>query len=107
VLYLAFDLFYMDLNLVCPPFPQFAVAPLPASKLLWRAKSVDEWQREWEKEVSETSIHGILRNGDLVKLKNGIHEPNFRKAEWSRWYAGADELGMLAVLSGNISQRLH
>lgn len=92
----------MDLGLICPPLPLFAVAPLPASKQLWRARDAEEWEREWEKEVKESSVHGMLKNGDLVKLKHGIGEMNMRRADWAKWYAGADELGILAILSANL-----
>jgi hypothetical protein len=92
----------MDLDLVCPHLPNFALSPLPANKLLWRAKDAEEWELEWANVVKETSIHGILKNGDLVKLKDSFQEPNFRKVDWDNWYSGADELGILAVLSANL-----
>jgi hypothetical protein len=74
------------------------MAPVPASKLLWRAKTEIEWEEQWEK---ENAIHGILRNGELVKLKNGVEEEHRRHAEWDWWYAGIDELGILAVLAAD------
>jgi hypothetical protein len=36
-----------------------------------------------------------------VKLKNGVEEDHRRHAEWDRWYAGTDELGVLAVLAAD------
>jgi hypothetical protein len=91
-------LFNIDVNLPCPPLQDYAMAPVPASKLLWRAKTEIEWEEQWEK---ENAIHGILRNGELVKLKNGVEEEHRRHAEWDRWYAGTDELGILAVLAAD------
>jgi hypothetical protein len=84
----------------CPPPEDYAIAPVPASKLLWRAESKMEWEEQWEK---ENAMHGILRNGDLVKLKNGVEEEHRRYAEWDRWYAGTDELGFLVVLAADLS----
>jgi hypothetical protein len=95
-------MFNMNLISECPRPPGFAVAPLPASKLLWRAKNVNEWEQEWSREVKETPIHGMLKNGDLVKLKNGCEQSNLRRADWDLWYSKADELGILAVLSANL-----
>jgi hypothetical protein len=74
------------------------MAPVPASKLLWRAETETEWEEQWEK---ENAMHGILRNGDLVKLKNSVEE-NRRHSEWDRWYAGTDELGLLVVLAADL-----
>ena len=92
-------LFNIDVNLPCPPPEDYAIAPVPASKLLWRAESKMEWEEQWEK---ENAIHGILSNGDLVKLKNGVEEEHQRYAEWDRWYAGTDELGFLVVLAADL-----
>jgi hypothetical protein len=94
-------LFNINIDVSCPDIPEFIVAPLPAGKTLWRANNADDWAREWEKQVEETVFHGILRNGDLVKLKNGIN--HHKQANWDRWYASADELGILAVLSASLT----
>lgn len=75
------------------------MAPVPASKLLWRAESEMEWEEQLGK---ESAVHGILRNGDLVKLKNGVEEEHRRHAEWDGWYAGTDELGFLVVLVADL-----
>ncbi|KAF2656567.1 hypothetical protein K491DRAFT_691804 [Lophiostoma macrostomum CBS 122681] len=94
-------LFNINIDVTCPDIPEFVVAPLPAGKTLWRANNAEDWAREWQKQVEETTFHGILRNGDLVKLKNGINER--KQGNWDRWYASADELGILAVLSASLS----
>ena len=62
------------MDLLCPPPHDFAVAPVPASRLLWRAETEIGLEEQLEK---GNSIHGILRNGDLVKLKHGLDEEHW------------------------------
>jgi len=97
--HILFRLVYIEPKLPCPELEQFAFSILPASKQLWRALDEQSWEREWTKEVRDSPFHSVLRNGDLVNLKNGVEEQHQRKADWDRWYAGADEFGILAILS--------
>lgn len=99
---IAVQIFVLDIYLPCPPLPYYAAAPLPSSKLIWRAESEEQYEREWESEVKVSSIHGMRNNGDLVKLKNGITEAHQSEADWAAWYQGCDELGMLAVISTSL-----
>lgn len=92
----------IDIGQPCPPLPDFTMAPLPCGKLLWRAANEEEWECEWSRAVQGSPVHGILRNGDLVKLKGGAGRVDCRRADWDRWYAGPDELGFVAVLAASM-----
>lgn len=94
-----FRLVHVELKMPCAELDQYAFTILPASKQLWRALDEQSWEREWTNEVGDSPFHSVLRNGDLVNLKNGVEEQHQRKADWDRWYAGADEFGILAILS--------
>jgi hypothetical protein len=99
---IVFQLFDINIDLPCPRVPGFAVAPLPANKLLWRADTEERWEREWEDEVKETPIHAITTNGDFLKLRNGVTPAHGRKIISSKYYAGADELGLLVLLLAHL-----
>lgn len=90
------------MDLACPLLPEYAFAPLPASKQLWRATSAEEWERIREFDSRDFCIHGMLNNGDLMVLKGGVSPEHHKVSDWDRWYCGVDELGVLAVLSANI-----
>ena len=97
-----FQIFDITIDLPCPQLPGFAVAPLPANKLLWRADTEEQWEREWEDVVKESPIHAITYNGDFLKLRNGVTLAHGRKVISSKYYAGADELGLLVLLSAQL-----
>jgi hypothetical protein len=86
-----------DLEIGTPyPYADITTAfPLPASKLLWLAKSEQEWQRELKKD----SYYKTLRLDDLMKFTGSTRNDYPSREEWTRWYAGADELGILVVIS--------
>ncbi|KAF2099056.1 hypothetical protein NA57DRAFT_76292 [Rhizodiscina lignyota] len=93
---------HLDILLPCPTLPEYAAAPLPASKQLWRASTAEDWERARDYDSRDLWVHGMLKDGSLAALKDGVDSTHRRIVDWDRWYAGVDELGVLAVLSANI-----
>lgn len=75
-------------------------SPLPASKLLWKAST----EADWEAVRANDSFYRNLSNQDLLYFK-GCTEVDGQpsKEEWVRWYAGADELGILVVINTSLT----
>jgi hypothetical protein len=97
-------LYNLDNSMVSQPCQQatgYAMAPLPASKSLWRAETEQEWESEWAR---GGSFHGVLKNGDLVKLHRDLGESAQRRTAWEQWWANADDMGFLAALAANIQR---
>ena len=89
------QLYNLDIGVEWPYASVTTATPLPASKLLWNAKT----EEEWKSARNGDSFYRSLSFGDLLKF-NGLSEDDYpSKEEWARWYAGADELGILVVIS--------
>lgn len=63
---------------------------------MWRAENEFDWTVDYTEYLHKNMMYGMLRNGDLVKLREtaGSHH--------DRWYAYADSFGLLVTLVANI-----
>jgi hypothetical protein len=95
VVRLMWQLYHLDVGVACPCVNAFTATPLPASKRLWGASSEAEWQLE----LARDGFYSSLRQQDLMNFRGSPGDEYPSKEEWARWYAGADELGILVVIS--------
>lgn len=89
------QLYNIDIGLIFPYEDITTATPLPANKLLWLAKD----ETEWKKELKSDEYYADLSMSDLVNFKGSTVDDCPSGEEWARWYAGADELGILVVIS--------
>jgi hypothetical protein len=97
-------LYNLDISTISVPCQQvagYALAPLPASKSLWRAQTEQEWEAEWTR---GSTFHGVLKNGDLVNLHRDFSVSAEKRTAWEQWWASADEMGFLVALAANIQR---
>lgn len=87
-----------NLDVAPNPCNIFTAMPLPASKLLWKASS----EQEWEAEIARDDFYKKLSLQDLMKFKGKGESDQPSREEWSRWYSGTDELGILVVISASL-----
>ncbi|CAH0032703.1 unnamed protein product [Clonostachys rhizophaga] len=87
-----------NLDVAPNPCNIFTAMPLPASKLLWKASS----EQEWESEIARDDFYKKLSLQDLMKFKGKGESDQPSREEWSRWYSGTDELGILVVISASL-----
>lgn len=92
------QLYNLDIGWIYPYADITTATPLPASKLLWLSKS----EQEWQKELDRDSFYSSLSLHDLLKFKGNTENDHPSTTEWARWYAGADELGILVVISASL-----
>jgi hypothetical protein len=76
--------------------PEYSRSPAPSPIAMWRAENEFDWTFDYAEYLHKNSVHGMLRNGDLVELKEaaGSHH--------DRWYAYADSFGLLVTLVANM-----
>ncbi|VUC31254.1 unnamed protein product [Clonostachys rosea] len=87
-----------SLDVAPNPCNVFTAMPLPASKLLWKASS----EQEWEAEIARDDFYKKLSLKDLMRFKGAGENDQPSREEWSRWYSGTDELGILVVISASL-----
>ncbi|CAH0002305.1 unnamed protein product [Clonostachys byssicola] len=87
-----------NLDVAPNPCNLFTAMPLPASKLLWKASS----EQGWETEIARDDFYKKLSLQDLMKFKGKGESGQPSREEWSRWYSGTDELGILVVISASL-----
>ncbi|CAJ2505222.1 Uu.00g126160.m01.CDS01 [Anthostomella pinea] len=79
-----------------PTMPEYSSSPAPSPTQLWQAENEMDWAAGYAEYLHANAVHGMLKNGDLVKLKEeagGQHD---------RWYAYADSFGLLVTLAANM-----
>lgn len=64
---------------------------------LWHAENETDWTVDYAEYLNKNAVHGMLRNGDLVELKEATGKQH------DRWYAYADSFGLLVTLTANIT----
>lgn len=76
--------------------PEYSYSPAPSPITVWRAENEFDWTVDYAEYLHRNIMHGMLRNGDLVELKEaaGSHH--------DRWYAYADSFGLLVTLVANM-----
>jgi len=63
---------------------------------LWHAENEVDWTVDYAEYLHKNAMHGMLRNADLVGLKEAAGEQH------DRWYAYADSFGLLVTLAANM-----
>lgn len=63
---------------------------------LWHAENEMDWAVDYAEYLHKNAVHGMLRNGDLVELKEAAGKQH------DRWYAYADSFGLLVTLVANM-----
>jgi hypothetical protein len=100
VVRLMWQLYHVDVGLPHPCHrTAWSSSPLPASKLMWKASTEEEWEAAREADT----FYRELSHQDLLFFKGCTEidgQPS--RAEWARWYAGADELGIVVVISASL-----
>ncbi|KFA80613.1 hypothetical protein S40288_10050 [Stachybotrys chartarum IBT 40288] len=85
-------------QIVTPPpnMPEYATSPAPSPMMLWDAQNETDWATEYADHLHRNAIHGMLKNRDLVELKEAAGKQH------DRWYASADSFGLLVTLAANM-----
>lgn len=76
--------------------PDYPSAPAPSPRALWDAESELDWAVGYAGHLDANARHGMLRNGDLVALKEEAGDQN------DRWYEYADSFGLLVTLAARL-----
>lgn len=76
--------------------PEFSCFPAPSPGTLWRAQNESDWTSSYGKYLDANAEHGMLKNGDLIALKNSVG------GQHDRWYGHADSFGILVTLVADI-----
>ena len=71
---------------------ELADLPVPASKMLWEARSREEWEREYDLHLAEWA-GGELRMSELWFSPGD--DSKERRERVDRWVEGVDEFGMM------------
>ncbi|RYP11254.1 hypothetical protein DL765_007834 [Monosporascus sp. GIB2] len=79
-----------------PAMPEYAFAPAPSPRALWDAENELDWAAGYAGHLHANAMHGMLKNRDLVALKEAAGEQD------GRWYAYADSFGLLVTLAANL-----
>ncbi|KAM5375402.1 hypothetical protein ACJZ2D_005963 [Fusarium nematophilum] len=61
-----------------PAMPEFTFAPAPSPGTLWGAESEVDWAVSYAGHLRANATHGMLRNGDLVALKESVGDQHDR-----------------------------
>jgi hypothetical protein len=97
----------------CAMQPGLLLAPLPAHKRLWEAKSDEQWTEERRKRAEPNDGFGLTKNGELVTLDEyqmkllAIQSAQSwtsekTKANWEEWCSGMDGFGSLIMLTASL-----
>jgi hypothetical protein len=113
----------MDYAICCQPLPGFSLVPLPAKKILWEARSPEEWRSEYNLSLHSREIFGMSTKGKLMKLQQEYKRVTSQPAEWNEscetmsgefgritsqpadwneWFAGSDRFGTLIMLAASL-----
>lgn len=76
--------------------PEYSCSPAPSPMMLWHAENEMDWAVDYAEHLHKNAAHGILRNGDLVEMKEASGK------EHDSWYAYADSFGLLVTLVANM-----
>ena len=76
--------------------PEYSIAPAPSPRALWDAQNERDWTTGYAGHLHANAMHGMLRNGDLVTLKEANGEQH------DRWYAYADSFGLLVTIAADL-----
>jgi hypothetical protein len=76
--------------------PEYSCSPAPSPITMWHAENEFDWTVDYTEYLHKNIMYGMLKNSDLVKLKEeaGSHH--------DRWYAYADSFGLLVTLVADI-----
>jgi hypothetical protein len=77
--------------------PEYPYSPAPSPKGLWNAGNETDWSVDYAEYLHRNAMHGMLKNGDLVRLKEAAGEQH------DRWYAHADSFGLLVTLASSVT----
>lgn len=75
-----------------PEMSEFTFAPAPSPGKLWSAESEEDWAICRAGYLQADAVHGVLRNRDLIALKECVGDHR------DRWYASADSFGLLVTM---------
>jgi hypothetical protein len=92
----------MDQAGICPAYPGFIVAPLPAKKILWEAPTAEAWCLEHNWSLKEREIFGMSSDGELSKIRpeNGVLSCSH--TTWENWLAETDSFGVLIMIAASM-----
>ena len=76
--------------------PEFPLVPAPSPGTLWGAENEVDWAVGYARHLRANATHGMLRNGDLIALKESVGDQH------DRWYAYADSFGLLVTLVADL-----
>jgi hypothetical protein len=76
--------------------PEYSHLPAPSPITLWHADNEMDWTTNYTEYLHTNTMHGMLKNGDLVQLKEATGKQH------DRWYAHADSFGLLVTLVANM-----
>ncbi|KAL2068185.1 hypothetical protein VTL71DRAFT_16283 [Oculimacula yallundae] len=73
--------------------------PLPATKLLWQAKTENEWTMLYDDMLLQRQGRGYLSYADLMILGRDTGGVNEKLGDLNRWYTNLDPLGILVMMA--------
>lgn len=92
----------IDCAVRSPALAGFAIFPLPAKKVLWKASHPAAWGVEFAEGLRQRELYGLATDGRLVKLRCDLGAMNETATDWEAWYAGMDEFGTLIMIAASL-----
>ena len=86
----------------CTPMAGFAIFPLPAKKVLWKARSAEAWGKEFDLGLRARELFGLATDGQVMKVKFEYGRMNVIVADWESWYAEMDGFGSLVMITASL-----
>lgn len=90
------SIIYAQITSPSQAMPEYPLSPAPSPIKMWRAETEFDWTVDYAEYLHGNIMHGMLRNVDLVELKEAAGSRH------DRWYAYADSFGLLVTLVANM-----
>ncbi|TVY82911.1 hypothetical protein LSUE1_G001894 [Lachnellula suecica] len=96
-----FEWMYAKLNSL-PSYPctEIGFIPAPAGKILWGARTRNEWESGYDRWLGRWTVGGFYRLGELAEVQPG---PEI-DSRTERWLEEADEFGMMYMALVNATE---
>ncbi|RYP69138.1 hypothetical protein DL771_006232 [Monosporascus sp. 5C6A] len=86
-----------------PVMPEYSYSPAPSPMTLWHAENETDWAVDYAEYLHKNAMHGMLKNGDLVELKEAAGKQHDRCESYPAISPSRPELsakGKTVVITG-------
>ncbi|RYP48886.1 hypothetical protein DL768_005310 [Monosporascus sp. mg162] len=69
---------HVQIKTPSPVMPEYSYSPAPSPMTLWHAENETDWAVDYAEYLHKNAMHGMLKNGDLVELKEAAGKQHDR-----------------------------